>query len=535
MRVRTVRVLAVVAIVTAGMVTGGAASATPGPGTFTKITTPSGTTLFHFNGNPSATNHFTVSGSTSLDVTSVDIECVLNRADGPASVLSDTGVPVSGGAFSTVVNYTSPTGNCRLRAIPSGTPLTDYLGSYSGPIFYTSAFIPAFDTTPTKYGFVAVAEQGSGIAELEDAGRCGTALLATIETPGMDLRGPANQSCKLALPFGNITPSGTATASAIKVGGHNAYLPAGVNSFLIGSRGLSVTQPALTTSSSVTGNGDMTLTESALLMRCSVSDTYPPTAGSCPSLISTGVRFQRVTNIFRGTHQVRVRDTYTSTNGAAHTVGLEYQSQPAFPDTGAPGYIFPGHGNSFQKATPNENVTGLGTKAASMFMRSDIDASSDDPDADTTALSWSRAPSRVVFSSAVDVFAMRYLLTVPASGKLFIGFADSEAVPTSGAKVLALIADAEMMNAPSITAPANGATVHSKTTTVKGKLTAGANGLPTSVVVNGHSAHITRTSATTATYKVTFTESFGKHTIKATARDSAGNTTSKSITIHNQA
>ena len=75
----------------------------------------------------------------------------------------------------------------------------------------------------------------------------------------------------------------------------------------------------------------------------------------------------------------------------------------------------------------------------------------------------------------------------------------------------------------------------STTTTVKGKLTAGANGLPTSIAVAGHDATITTTSATKATYKVTFTESAGTHTLNAIATDSAGNTkASPSITVHNK-
>jgi hypothetical protein len=68
---------------------------------------------------------------------------------------------------------------------------------------------------------------------------------------------------------------------------------------------------------------------------------------------------------------------------------------------------------------------------------------------------------------------------------------------------------------------------------VKGAVTLGANGLPTSVVVNGHAAHLTKVTATKATYSATFNETFGTHTINVTAKDSAGNTKSKSITIKN--
>jgi hypothetical protein len=68
---------------------------------------------------------------------------------------------------------------------------------------------------------------------------------------------------------------------------------------------------------------------------------------------------------------------------------------------------------------------------------------------------------------------------------------------------------------------------------VKGSLTAGANGLPTTVSVNGHAAHITKTSPTTATYKVTFSESTGKHTITVRATDSVGNSATASVSVTN--
>jgi hypothetical protein len=135
--------------------------------------------------------------------------------------------------------------------------------------------------------------------------------------------------------------------------------------------------------------------------------------------------------------------------------------------------------------------------------------------------------------SSADLFSFRYSLNVPANGRGFLGFADSESVTTSGAKSLGTLAVRDMMGAPSITSPSNGAVLGSTTTTVKGKLSAGANGLPTSVTVNGHHAAITRTSLTTATYRVTFSESVGKHKITATARDVAGNTRSRSITVRN--
>jgi hypothetical protein len=92
-----------------------------------------------------------------------------------------------------------------------------------------------------------------------------------------------------------------------------------------------------------------------------------------------------------------------------------------------------------------------------------------------------------------------------------------------------------MVNLPGISSPANGAVIHGHSTTVKGTVTVGANGLPTSVVVNGHAAHFTSVSATSKSYSVTFDESFAKHKITVTAFDSVHNARSRSITVTNVA
>ena len=103
---------------------------------------------------------------------------------------------------------------------------------------------------------------------------------------------------------GALTDSGVADASSIKVDGHNAYLPSAVHNFLIGTESPPGRQSRLTVTSSRASNGNLTVTESAPLMRCSVSDTYPPTSNSCPSLTSTGVTFSRVSMFVQGAHQI---------------------------------------------------------------------------------------------------------------------------------------------------------------------------------------------------------------------------------------
>jgi hypothetical protein len=134
----------------------------------------------------------------------------------------------------------------------------------------------------------------------------------------------------------------------------------------------------------------------------------------------------------------------------------------------------------------------------------------------------------------VSEFEMTYALTVPENGAAHLGFADSEAITTAAASALAGRGVADMMPTPTITSPADHAVISGRSTTVKGKVRAGANGLPSSVTVNGHAATLTATGASSAKFKVTFKESLGKHTLTAVAKDAAGNTRRRSITVRNR-
>ncbi|HKC27238.1 MAG TPA: hypothetical protein VKB75_04425 [Jatrophihabitans sp.] len=527
--------ITLVAVLTGGMMTALATSAgAVGTGTFTKITAPSGSsTAFKFNGANPATNHLTVSGVTSLDVTSVDIVCTYNSVSGPTSQTLQGAVAVTSGAFSTVVPINNLLTTCRLRAVPTGvSPSADYIGAYTGPVLYMSGDV--FNKAgSTIYGYTALTELGDGLAAALDAAQCGPALVVTVAQPGEELRGLPSEACGFALPATNITGTGTPNASAIKVDNHNAYLPYSVHNYLNGSQSLALAQPALATTFTRSANGAATVTESAPLKRCSVDDTFPPTTTSCPSLVNTGVTFRRVSDLLPLQHRIRVRDTFTSADGQAHSVKLQYEAQVQPPDAGNVGYMFPGSAQ-FKKSSFGQVVTGLGTKANTLFIRSDLHSLEGDPGDGTLGFTWSRAPQRVVFDhSAAEFFAMPYTLTVAAHGRADLGFGYCEQTATTDAKKSAQTAVNEMINAPTISSPAAGATVHGKSTTVKGAVTLGANGLPTKVTVNGHIAHLTKVSATKATYAVTFSESLGKHTITVTAQDIAANTRSRSIKITN--
>jgi hypothetical protein len=353
--------------------------------------------------------------------------------------------------------------------------------------------------------------------------------MATIELPQMEVTSGDETLCVLSLGPQNLASNGT----QVTVDSQNAYLPFGVHQYLIGIESLAVTQSRLTVHTSIAKNGDLTTTESAPLMRCSAGNDYAPTTMTCPHLVTTGVTFERVSRLQLDDHQVQFRDRFVSTDHSAHRIGLEYGAQFGLPGTGLPGYTYPGHSSTFAAQPRGTVVGGLGTKAATMFIRSDIDALDGDTDVDTMGLSWSRAPSQIMFSTTTfGSFELRYALNVPARGTAYLGFATSEKQLNADAHRLAGPAVAAMINAPRITSPHNRAKVHGKRTKVSGVLSLGANGLPTSVTVNGHKAHLAKT-ATGEKFTATFTESYGAHTIKVSSRDGAGNTATAKVSVRN--
>jgi hypothetical protein len=534
--------LAVLFLAAGALVTSAVTPASGAAATFTTITTPSHNLIYRLDEQlTQAQNTFTVKGKASLDVDMVDIVCIVNFDNARQVETLASDVDVSGsGTFTAVASFDDvPMGltlNCRLRAVPVGYDVDEgYLAPFAGPLLYVNGVSLLQDGPGPVYGMFGVGEQGDGVAAITSAGECGAALIATVETPSMTARGFDTLSCAFGLPATNATAGGIPTGSTIQVDGNNAYLPGAVHQ-LNDTADWSLPQSRLTVSvSRPNSKGDVAITETAPLMRCVPENTFPPTDTSCTGLSATGVTFKRVSLIFRGAHQIRIRDTFIG-NGQAHTVRLQYEAGAGSQlEAGAPGYLFPGR-SSFVLADPGQSVTKLGGKAATMFVRTDKFATADDPSVATFGLSWSKAPQQVLFAggSAAGLYGMRYSVHVPVHGRAYLGFAYSQNLLTAKVKPLAALGVADMMSTPTIGSPRNGAHIAGHSVTVKGSVAIGANGLPTSVKVNGHVAQLTVNRAKTAvSYRATFSEPFGKHKVTVRATDSAGNARTRSITVTN--
>jgi hypothetical protein len=496
-------------------------AAAPGAGTWTRITTPSAErSILSEWGHE---GRLTVAGRASADVTVVNVYCLRGVGTTVDATTVATSVPVSSsGSFSTRVpvpgSVLSP--QCRLRALPSGVnPQTYYLASYAGPVmnFDSWRYLPSQDTVQLR------ASSGDGTMVAAGIGICNASLLGSLAPD--DVMTGGSDGCLYALR----APSPGAGHSSVRVDGHEAYTTGAALSY-----GLTPSRLA-SRSFHLLRSGGVRWTEVMPVDRCASDAAFPPSAGSCPTVVSSGISIRQVSTYLPGGHQVRMRSTIRSVDGRRHTLRLAYENTVYGVTDGSAGYRFPGR-QGFHASSPGRAVSKLGTASGTLLVRNDRFASPDDPAVATRAMTWSRTPSSIRFApTAPDTFAMSYRLTVPKDGTTQLGFTDSDAGPTGRAVALGAKAEADMMPAPSITSPAKGAVIQGRATTVRCVVRSGANGLPTSVTVNGHVAKVKpNKSASRATFTVTFGESIGRHTLRAVATDAGGNRRSTSVKVTNK-
>jgi hypothetical protein len=485
---------------------------------YTRITTPSSP---HAVLDDGGVPHVSLAGTASAGISKVDIYCTRGLGSSAEHQLIASNVPVTSGSFA-VTSAVPDLGDagpvCRLQAVPQGvSPQPELTTSFTGPDLYVDT-LTRTSVGPTTVDFMLTGGTAHGQLTARSAGSCGDGSLASL-APALTAT-QASDGC-----VGSLGAEG----GSVVVDGHPAMLPIGVLAHTgdTSPLGLSV---------HVAKNGRLTWTETSTLMRCSATDVFPPPSpGACGDVVSTGVQYRRTSTYDATVNQVRQRDSFGSLDGHAHRVRVSYGMAATPPPTGALGFAFPGGSKTFHGSTAGRTITGLTRQAATILVRTDRYAAEGDPQAGTRAITYSRPPTRLAFSgSDATVFAMSYRLSVPANGAARLGFTDSQAVRTADARRMGRGAAAAMMPAPRITSPSKGAVVAGRRTVVKGVVTAGANGLPVSVTVEGHRATLKPTSASRATFRVVLDQAVGRHTVTATARDAGGNVRSTSITMRNK-
>ena len=278
------------------------------------------------------TETFTVVGTT--DGTTgdmVDVDCYYNGQGKLAYAGSGgTGIPVSAdGSFSVDVPLTAFSSNsCELLAVPHGTSPTPG-SSYLGPRVGFSDFQIDTDSSgaPDDYYFDEATPYANAASDaIED---CGPYPYLVDGTIAMNV-GSSIFNCTSSFytsKSDRINSDADLPKSEIEVDGQNAYGSYGAASLFSASAALPGF-PALNASvdSFDTSNGNAQTTESEQLVKCTPNDTYSPISADCTAFASTGVALKRVTNYSDSGRVATITDTYSSTDGQAHSLDLQYET-----------------------------------------------------------------------------------------------------------------------------------------------------------------------------------------------------------------
>jgi hypothetical protein len=507
--------------------------------TSSNVTTPADGSLLMQNLANSPNQTFTVSGTTNGTTGDLfDIDCFQgNTLDTSYRGPSNTGIALTStdGSFTvtTVPEATFGGNSCHLLVVPYGTtsPGTSYTGPRVGFSDFSVADILSGANTGTPYDYNLTDATTAAFASNESIDDCGPYTQPADGTSAMNA-GPGLFDCAgnfYNSPIDFFSGPTDRTSSEIQIDGKNAYGSASANHLFTGSNTLAGF-PALTASldsfDSSTGNAQTT--ESEPLVKCTPSDVYDPTSSDCTAFASTGVAISRVTSYSNSSRVATVTDTFSSTDGSAHSIDLEYETDLNSPNAG---WELPGQ-TSFSQHNTGDTGPSPTSAPGSVYAIYDtgVAPSLSNP---VGAMTFTSPYTSVSFDNTLwasydlgeESALFDYQRTVPASGSTSITW--TYATGTSLAEVQGYAAAAQdAAQAPSVTisSPANGATETHSPVSVNGSASAGSG--VKSVTVNGVAATVSG-----GTWSATLPLTRGHDKLTATVTSNAGNTATASVTV----
>jgi hypothetical protein len=500
--------------------------------THSAITTPAATTSVWVD-LTNRTGSLDVAGtSDGTTGDAVDIVCTYVDEDGPETDDLQDEVPVdAAGNFSITATSVDLGGlrgdSCILRAIPTDSEPDD-LSPFTGPpVMIGGIQRSSLQTGPnagTVYDYDIVWPQPAGVFETESMGACGIA--------DSGVYGPGPTRSVSLFYCGAFSWPSDGVRDMILVDGHPAYTPWGsLSAWAVANSG-STDVPGIqgvTVDAAVDpASGDLTIHETTPLVVCNPSpDTYPATPDSCAGFADAGVVLHRTVVQDKDGRVATVRDAWSSTNGAAHQLDLE--SETDFASAAALFQLGWSRGAGFTAYTPGTSVQVPEGGPVSIY-QVDSSVPSTDPTYAVGAVSLGDPPDSVAFtrgtSSGASAMVLSYRRTVPASGVLELDSVYSQAATVAAVESLASAAE-DALGAPvvDITSPKDGATISTSSVTVTG--TAHDAGGIASLTVDGHSVKV----SDDGTWSTTVSLSKGRNEIDAVAKDDVGNTATASVTV----
>jgi Glucodextranase, domain B len=478
----------------------------------------------------------TITGTGTSDGTTgdfVDVNCY-SGLTGVRTLLSDVRVgpdgtfafssPLSGIAAETCVLRAAPHGD--MNSIPPGST-----SPFTGPTLAIAqvandVFIAGQNLDDLKSYDLDV-PQLDGAVEYGSLGSCD--ILSSSAYDPVTLASAQLDDCDGGFDSANggNPDSLTPTRSELQVDGIDAYLAGDAVGLDIGAQNIPG-YPSLTYSYAIDpATGNLTLNETDEVVECSpAAGVYPPTTASCSSFVPAGVQVSLHIAQTDAGRMTTVTQSFSSTNGIAHSVDLLEDNQ-FFHPTADGALNFPWTGAGMQPYTTlGQVIPGLTAAGpGSFFVKGDRMAPDGSESAPQGSVTFSNPPDRVIVVSGTNNaitnsswFDLHYSRTVPATGAVTLGFTYSTAFLASE-----VASDAESAAAafePSVTIATPGAeAATSQPRVVVSGTAADANGL-SSLTVDGQAVSVGPDGAWTATVPL----SQGANTITAIATNAFGNT-----------
>jgi hypothetical protein len=391
--------------------------ATAAVATTSTITQPAEGTHFFVSDSSPPTSVPLVGTTDGAEGTEVDIRCYYDQSGHWSLIVGN--VPLGpGGAISTTMQTDRPFGTCVMRAVPVGYPSAGDASAFAGPAVTSeknvSKTIPSGPNAGKVYDFDVVLQGAHAMNEYGSAFGYGLA----------SSRLQFDQISSNYLWYDNASlGGGDGGRSLFRVDGRNAYGPRSARDVLPDNPGF---LPLTYTATRDPATGNVTIRESEPLMVCP-TETYPPTAGSCPRWKSAGVRLERSYFANDGGRQVHVTDVWRSTDGKAHTVSAHCDQWVEGADYSSGGFVatpvgvkLPWLSTSFKTFTSDVVYPGPAAGPRSIFVRDDKGAADGDTAFPRGAISFDLPPQKVE-RKANDQFTLRNDgIAIPAGGKRVI-------------------------------------------------------------------------------------------------------------------
>ncbi|MGB9183180.1 MAG: hypothetical protein WCB67_03875 [Solirubrobacteraceae bacterium] len=516
--------------------------------TTTAISSPASPWIYAFNGDASPAPTVTISGTS--DGTSgnrYDIDCFYNESGYNYAVRIAANLPVgAGGAFSwtgAVNPLNFVTGNlfpaagitCELRAVPAGavTPGTAYnfpLAAYAGPLAELE-LRRSYQASGGNNDYWYTDSSLGATNGYNSVGDCGVYMYPRNPVSGQYAYGFNLTST--SNPYGGWDCAGTLSGSQdsgygrseIQIDGRNAFGSFGANAaYSTGGQAAGFPPLSMSVGRESGVGGNALIAESEGLVSCADA-SYPATAAKCGggkgTWNSDGVTLSRSTVQTHNGQEVTQTDTFTSTDGQAHGLDLEYDNYTGTGIFSSPVWLLPGS-SGYATYSPGDTAGFGGASTDAIFARDGVLGGNalESP----AALVYNTQPDSARFKSASELL-LNYRRAVPAGGSLTIShtYVDTADEATTTALVNAVI-DQTIKPTVTFTAPNPG--------TVLGKASAQLYGTASAhdglnLKVGGAAVAVNPDG----TWSTPVSLNPGPNTITAVASDGAGNLAQATDTV----